>query len=868
MKKLIIFAIILIISILAILSYFFLPSFTSSKEPVYSQGVLEKPELSYSPLNYSFVQGTYNNPEYSLPLSELPENYQRDVDERFRNPLSQRKIDMFLNNGAIIVPGNEYDKFEDAFSTLSREDVPIFISSDSILHLYHIEFNEILKNLEIKKLSPMLNSFLDSLISETTSQYNGIKDNDLKELSRRNLAYLSVAKKLLDPNYMVNFAVSSDVSKEIERIEKHEGLFKSELFSKDCPTECLNLAFPEEKCGQAIKGLKISYEGKQWDSAEFYKEVCTRNCYCEDYSQYVPRGHYTSSEELKKYFKAMMWLGRMSFKARGDSWTKQAILLTDAIKSTKVSFEGKEYPAYEIWNKIYSITGFFAGASDDLTFYDYDNAVNRIFGSEFNEEEKLKSGVTDKVQEEISKSRGPKILGGFEIDIAGNLNDLTQGLRLIGQRYAIDSQVLGDLVYKNVGPNPNSSYYGEVIDYCTQKSCLGIPACSEQKDFYYSCDKMEANRTKYWNEVCGSAVELFCGCDGCSERTPTENIAKLWSVCRFMPTGLDVANVFGSKKAEEILDKDYKSGYCKYDEKTTELKNLVNSYSQENWTQNLYNTWLWMLQPVLKEKPEGYPSWMRSDVWGTKDLITSLSSWAELRHDTILYVKQSYTWAAATMTTSVGGPIEARYYGYVEPNPELLARAKFAVDFLKKGLEEQGVITEEVKNSLETTSGMMDRLKIISEKELRGENLTEDDYHYIENIDSAFSSILENLASALTVTEGSPTPGSEKETSLEGKDEAFKTSLIADVHTDVNSEKVLETGTGKIDWILVAHKSKEGRIGIAIGPIFSYYEFSWPMKDRLTDEKWRSSVLDNMERPIWYRDLIMESSKSPYLIKP
>ena len=864
MKKLIIFAIILIILIL-VSSYFLFPSMISSKEAVYSKGELEKPKLSYSPLTYSFIQGTYNNPEYSLPLSELPENYQRDIIERFGKDLSHDQKEILLKNGAVIIPGNEYDKFENAFSTLSYEDVPIFITSDLVLHLYHIEFNEILKNLEIKKLSPMLSSFLDSLIKETTSQYNGLEDSELKELARRNLAYLSVAMKLLNPNYNVNFAVSSDVNKEIERIEKHEGLFKSEIFSKNCPTECLKLAFPNEKCGQSIKGLKIFYQGKQWDSAEFYKEVCTRNCYCEDYSQYIPRGHYTSSEELKRYFKAMMWLGRMSFKARGESWTKQAVLLTDVVKSTKVSFEGKEYQAYEIWNKIYSITGFFAGSSDDLTFYDYDNAISKIYGYEFNEEENLKSGLTDKIQEEISKLRGPKILGGFEIDIAGNLNDLTQGLRLIGQRYAIDSQILGDLVYKNVGPNPNSSSYREVIDYCTQTSCLGTPVCSEQKDFYYSCGNMEVNRTKYWNEVCDAAVELYCGCPPACDKASPENIAKLYSVCRFMPTGLDVANVFGSEKAEEILDKNYKSGYCQYDEKIGELKSLVNSYSQENWTMNLYNTWLWMLQPVLKEKPEGYPNWMRSEVWNTKDLITSLSSWAELRHDTILYVKQSYTWAVAVLGMAAG-PIEARYYGYVEPNPELFTRAKFAVDFLKKGLEEQGVMTDEVKNSLEETSEMMDKLKGMSDKELKGESLTEDDYNYIKSIDSTFSSILEDLASALTVTEGTPGPGSEKKTSLEGKDEAFKTSLIADVHTDANSQKVLEVGTGKIDWILVAHKSKEGRIGIAIGPIFSYYEFSWPMKDRLTDKKWRSEILDKMERPILYKDLI-ESSQNPYIIK-
>jgi len=63
---------------------------------------------------------------------------------------------------------------------------------------------------------------------------------------------------------------------------------------------------------------------------------------------------------------------------------------------------------------------------------------------------------------------------GFEIDLAGNLKDLTQGMRLIGQRYALDSQILGDLVYKNVGPNINSKYYDEVIKSFNFQSLLLI----------------------------------------------------------------------------------------------------------------------------------------------------------------------------------------------------------------------------------------------------------------------------------------------------------------------------------------------------------------------------------------------------------
>ncbi|RKY43452.1 MAG: hypothetical protein DRP81_06880, partial [Candidatus Omnitrophota bacterium] len=740
------------------------------------------------------------------------------------------------------------------------QGVPIFITTDSILHLFHIEFNELLKNIEIKKLSPMLNSFLDSVIDESIAQYNGLEDKELKELSRRNIAYLSVAKKLLDPEFSVPGMVKKEVEEEIKRIEDHKGFYKSPLFSEDCPTECsdgfvfTSGSYPNgEKCSQAIKGPKIYYEGKVWDSVEFYKEVCSRKCYCEDYSQYIPRGHYTASEELKRYFKSMMWLGRMTFKARGEEWTKQAVLLTDAVKSAKTKFEGKEYNAIDIWNKIYTVTGFFAGASDDLTFYEYDKAVFNLFNYEFDEEKELKKQITEAMQKEIRKMRGPKILGGFEFDIAGNLKDTTQGLRLIGQRYAIDSHILSDLVYNNVGPNPDSPYYDEVLDYCVRTGCLGPPVCSKPKEFYLSCENMEENRTKYWNEVCSAAIELYCGCSACPDDTPKEVYEKLYSVCRFMPTGLDVMSALGSKKADEILKEQRVSTYCNYENKNQEMKELVNSYNQSEWTKNLYNTWLWMLQPVLKEKPEGYPNWMRSLIWKNKDLITALASWAELRHDTILYVKQSYTRAVAIGKSAA--PMETKYYGYVEPNPELFARAEFITEFLIKGLEEQDCMTEDVKNSLEQSRDMMARLREISEKELEGKALSEDDYNYIENIDSTFNKIIEDLASALTVKEGSCSGlNCEVKTSLEGKDDAFKTTIIADVHTETNTKKALEVGTGKIDWIIVAHKSKDGRIGLAVGPIFSYYEFPWPMKDRLTDEKWREMLnSEQPERPEWLK---------------
>ena len=50
---------------------------------------------------------------------------------------------------------------------------------------------------------------------------------------------------------------------------------------------------------------------------------------------------------------------------------------------------------------------------------------------------------------------------------------------------------------------------------------------------------------------------------------------------------------------------------------------------------------------------------------------TSLASWAQLRHDTILYVKQSYT-----MDGKGDPPLPPRIVGLVEPLPGFYGRLR------------------------------------------------------------------------------------------------------------------------------------------------------------------------------------------------
>ena len=85
--------------------------------------------------------------------------------------------------------------------------------------------------------------------------------------------------------------------------------------------------------------------------------------------------------------------------------------------------------------------------------------------------------------------------------------------------------------------------------------------------------------------------------------------------------------------------------------------------------ENLYTGWLYSLRALLHSFDSIYPSFVLTDAWKYKELATALASWTHLRHDTILYAKQSYT-----MLLGFSQRSETTIMGYVEPIPELYDR--------------------------------------------------------------------------------------------------------------------------------------------------------------------------------------------------
>ncbi len=737
----------------------------------------ENPKLAFSshydPTNVSV---TPNVPSYQLPLTSGDISNFEKINTVFN--LSESAKELLRSNGFVIINYGHEDDITAPYEYLKWHEVPIFVTADTLLHLYHIQFNEILKGVEEREFFDELVTMSKAMLVRAEHDYNNFSDSEpeLKEAARRNVAYFSVALKLLQTptegyngngngsenireiNFSIPNYVKDEVEAEIANIEKHEGFQPSPIFNSNANCSC------SDSC-----------------------------CYCEDYSQYVPRGHYTQSEKLKRYFKAMMWYGRMAFLLKGCNGDDALVSEHDAkistIQAALISSELPEVkagdkPVQEIWDRIYAVTAFFVGKADDLTPYEYANALNSTFGVDFNLSELSDEANLLALKAELAKMRSPEIYGGSGVCVVYppitreklyECLDKTKGMRFMGQRFVPDSYMFQQLVSPAVG-----MYVGNDTPFTMCITQLGPERC--------------------------------------------------------FPRGLDVMAVLGSEMAEDILreegDTEYgsksdnkpvdvcsNSNNMSYDIQLNTLKSDFAGVNISEWNQNLYWSWLYTLKPLLTEFGDGYPTFMQTEAWQKKELQTALASWTELRHDTILYVKQSYT-----PPRSVAMP--PKPVGYVEPVPEFYARLLSLTQMTEEGLADLDVLTETEQERLQSLERILERLVNISKAELENKELNESDYEFIRNFGESMDSIVAGVDAR-----------------------GMNTTIVADVHTDCNTKKVLEEGVGYVNMILVAYNVPDGRIIVGAGPVFSYYEFKHPMDDRLTDEKWKEMLENEKESP-------------------
>ncbi len=209
--------------------------------------------------------------------------------------------------------------------------IPSFVTTDSVLHSYHIFYDFTLRYLEQERLFAAVTALSRRMLDANLAALQEEHTPEVRVALMRNAAFFAVPLRLMGVNEPELPAQASQMTAgELARIGAHV-----------------------EWGPSIITGARVNY------------------------TQFIPRGHYTRTEAFKRYFKAMMWYGlvplNIEFDPKNNRPTLQALLMVE-----QLTLDSK---AQELWQQIYDPTVFYVGKADDLSYYQFAPLIARIFGA-------------------------------------------------------------------------------------------------------------------------------------------------------------------------------------------------------------------------------------------------------------------------------------------------------------------------------------------------------------------------------------------------------------------------------------------------------------------------------------------------------
>ncbi|MEY4550153.1 MAG: hypothetical protein RL685_6348 [Pseudomonadota bacterium] len=321
---------------------------------------------------------------------------------------------------------------------------------------------------------------------------------------------------------------------------------------------------------------------------------------------------------------------------------------------------------------------------------------------------------------------------------------------------------------------------------------------------------------------------------------------------RMMPNPLDAAFAALGNNQALRLSTDLRA-YPQLPGALGGMRHLIDEHPESFWQANLYNLWssaLRALSPVSAGAADtgGLPSVTGTEAWGRRLLNTQLGSWAQLRHDTVLYAKQSYS----------GIPGCDFPDAYIEPYPDFFAALvryaeRGALLAALSGSEPlQQLITDYFSNLRSTAA----RLEQMAEQQRTGTPHTAEQLAFINDAVRVLQS-----EGGCVVTEYAD--GWYSDLFFQPDSSLARDPTITDVHTqpaDATGNivgRVLHVGTGLPRLMAVTVDTCSGPRAY-VGLAYAYHEQVTEQFERLTDEVWNErldSAVPPAEVP-WMQDLI------------
>jgi hypothetical protein len=313
-------------------------------------------------------------------------------------------------------------------------------------------------------------------------------------------------------------------------------------------------------------------------------------------------------------------------------------------------------------------------------------------------------------------------------------------------------------------------------------------------------------------------------------------------VMRMLPSSMDALFALGNDAAAQFLQEEFAN--YPYATNLASLRYLVDSYGDDFWSASLYNSWLHSIRALnIPDNTESLPPFMQTAAWWQQKMNTQLASWAQLRHDNLLYAKQSYTGGASCSFPET----------YVEPFPEFYRRLSV---FARKASTVYSSISWQsgVPWFFNSMAATMDTLESIAAKELSGAPLSERERRFGKSVLYLFG------VCGIQFDGWYPRL-------VYGGVEPEEDYVIADVHTAPTDAAgfpigwVYHVGTGRINLGVIIAPREDGTPTAFVAPMMSFHEHVTTNFERLTDEQWKGT-LDRgaFPRPAWTNNWLADGN--------
>lgn len=695
----------------------------------------------------------------------------RQFDFRLRGDEKQRLV----ADGFVAAQRLQAESFAEVYYRLYSDDMPVFVTADSVLHAWHRSFDACLVDIEGKMLHPLLKKLLGASLA-TCREYlaSGTKTNSLFHDVE---VFLAVALDLLQGG-------EQDLRCSPESADK-------------------------------IRALREDIDAEVTAAASIFGS--SRPV---DFSLFKPRGHYTKSEALQRFFRAVTWIGTIDARVAGgedaesDLYQLQcAVVLVDCLRKAgclDVIAQVDDAISKLVGDGDIGADGLTPGRLDRLlrqaTAGDTDLIATYVSGGGSDADNGTTRANLLALQLLIQESDySTQLISGHphveSSSTAAAPTVLPASFALLGQRFVWSSFVFSRLVYDQIARNG-------------VKVPRRIPSA------------VDVAFTLFGNNVAGEVMAARMNAR--KHTTDTEDEGDTKEFVRHRDGLPFTSNAIALR---QVIDNEFAA--VTTGEESASISSL--------WIQALRE---------LSEPATNSASVFHSRSWLYRSMNTQIASFTQLRHDTVLYAKQSYT--LGTRCEYADGMVDP-YPAFWVQMKVLAMRMAQIITTLGSASGSSDDLFEDAAVFFTLFANIMESIGDIAVAQAESRALNEQQVSFLKTV------MEERFGSGATRYLG----WYPQLFYTHPKDSGKQDVLVVDVHTDIPSVEhgdsggIVHLGVGSVlTGFFVVNNA------MYAGPLFSCYEFVTPIDERLTDEEFEDQ-LPSVSPPDWAKRSFLCEGSSP-----